>query len=88
MGRLANNPRIEGMMQKLHLLLQPSEIYERIVLRRQMLVHRAHHFFIGVRAGHLEHLGMTLEDALGPGAEASGDDDLAVLLQRLADGVE
>ena len=27
MGRLANNPRIEGMMQKLHLLLQPSEIF-------------------------------------------------------------
>ena len=26
MGRLANNPRIDGMMQKLHLLLQPSEI--------------------------------------------------------------
>jgi hypothetical protein len=26
-GRLASRPRIEGMMQKLHLLLQPSEIF-------------------------------------------------------------
>ena len=25
-GRLTSSPRIEGMMQKLHLLLQPSEI--------------------------------------------------------------
>ena len=57
-------------------------------MRRQVLVHRADHFFIGVRAGDLQHLRMALENALGPRAQAAGDDDLAVLLQRLADGVE
>ena len=51
-------------------------------------MHRAHHIFIGVRAGDFQHPRMPLEDPLGPRAEAAGDDDLAVLLQRLADGVE
>ena len=68
--------------------LRRHEIEEGIVFGRQMLVHRADHFFIGVRAGDLQHLGMPLEDALGPRAQAAGDDDLAVVLQRLADGVE
>ena len=68
--------------------LRRHEIEEGIVLGRQVLVHGADHIFIGVRAGDLQHLGMALEDALGPRAQAAGDDDLAVVLQRLADGVE
>jgi hypothetical protein len=68
--------------------LRRHEVDERIVLGRQVFVHRAHHFFIRVWAGHFEHLGMALEDALGARAQAAGHDDLAVVFQRLADGVE
>ncbi len=68
--------------------LRRHQVDEGIVLRRQVLVHRAHHFFIGLRAGDLQHARMALENPLGPRAQAAGDDDLAVLLQRLADGVE
>jgi len=68
--------------------LRRHQIDEGIVLRRQVLVHRAHHIFIGVRARDLEHLGMPLEDFLRPRAEAAGDDDLAVHLECLADRIE
>ena len=68
--------------------LRRHQVDERIVLRRQVLVHRAHHIFIGLRARDLQHLRMPLENLLRPRAQAAGDDDLAVLLQRLADRVE
>ena len=56
--------------------------------RRQVLVHRADHVLVGVRTGDLQYARMALEDALGSCAEAAGDDHAAVVLQRLADGIE
>jgi hypothetical protein len=68
--------------------LRRHQVDERIVLRRQVLVHGAQHVFIRVRSRHLEHLGMPLEDSFGPRAQAAGDDDLAVLFERFADRLE
>ena len=51
--------------------LRRHQIEERIVLRRQVLVHRAHHFLIGVRAGDLQHARMPLEDALAAARRGS-----------------
>ena len=58
------------------------------MLRRQMLVHRGDHFLVALRAGDFQHLRMPREDFLGLRAEATGDDHLAVLGQRFADGLE
>jgi len=68
--------------------LRRQQIEERIVSRRQVRVHRTHHFLISVGTGHLEHARVTLEDALRPCAQAAGDDDTPVLRERLADRVE
>ena len=68
--------------------LRRHEVDERIVLRRQVFVHRADDIFVGVRPRDLQHLRMPLENPLGPRAETAGDDDLAVLLERLADRIE
>ena len=64
-----------------------QKIDERIVRLRQMLVHRRHHLGRGVRSGHREHFRMRCADerAAVLGAEAAGDDDLAVFGQCLAD---
>jgi len=61
-----------------------QQIEERIMARRQVLVHGTDHVFVGVRTGHLQHARVTLEDALGPGTEAPGHDHAAVVLERLA----
>ena len=61
---------------------------EGIVRLRQVRVHRAHHLVGGVRAGDGQHPRVRLADDVALGAEAAGDDDLAVLGERLADGVE
>jgi len=58
------------------------------VLRRQVLVHRADHFFIGVRSGDLEHLRVAFEDAFRARTEAAGDDHLAVGGERFSDRIE
>src|SRR5690349_7468235 len=68
--------------------LRRHQVHERIVLRRQVLVHRVHHVFIGLRPRDLQHARMAIENLLGLRAETSRDDDLAVLLERLADRVE
>ena len=68
--------------------LRRHQVDERIVFRRQVLVHRVHHIFIGLRTGDLQHSRMPIENLLRPRAETAGDDDLAVLLQRFADRVE
>ena len=68
--------------------LRWQEIEERIVLRRQMLVHRGEHIVVGMRAGDLEHARMPFEDARRVRPEAAGDDHFAVLFERLTDGVQ
>ena len=62
--------------------------HERIVRLRQVRVHRVHHFVGRMRAGDGEHLRVRLAHDVALGAEAAGDDDLAVLGERLADGVQ
>ena len=64
------------------------QIDERLVLRRQVLVHRGHHFFVALRAGDLQHLRVPIENLLRLRAQAAGDDHLAVLGERLADGIQ
>ena len=53
-----------------------------------MRVHRLHDFVGGVRPGHRQHLGMCLTHDVALGAQAAGDDHLAVLRQCLAYGLE
>ena len=53
---------------------------------RHGLVHVLHHRLVLLRSGDGEHAGMGGEDAIRLDPEAAGDDDLAVLRQRLADG--
>ena len=67
-----------------------TQVDERVVRLRQMLVHRRHHFLRRVRPGDRQHLRVRVahERAAVLGAQASGDDDLAVFGQRLADRVE
>jgi hypothetical protein len=73
--------------------LRRHQVDERLVRLRQVQVDRVHHFGHRVRAGHGQHLRVHLGDDVVAGrillgAEAAGDDDLAVFGQRLADGVE
>ena len=51
-------------------------------------MHFLHHLLGGVRAGDGQHLRMGRQHHVLLRAEAAGDDDAAVLGQRLADGVE
>ena len=53
--------------------------------RRRGAMHGLDHALVLLRAGDGEHAGIALGDLLGLGAHAAGDDDLAVLGQRLAD---
>ena len=62
------------------------QIEERIVPRRHRAMHRIDHAFILLRPGDREHVRDRRRDALRLGAHAAGDDDLAVFLQRAADG--
>jgi len=69
------------------------QVDEGIVRFRQIRVDGVHHFLRGVRTGHGQHRGMHLPHqvaaaAAGPGAEAAGHDHLAVLGERVADGVQ
>ena len=73
--------------REFHALLR-NEIGERLVLRRQMFMHRGDHFLIALGAGDLQYLRVPIEDFLGLRAEAAGHDDLAVLGERLADGFQ
>jgi hypothetical protein len=68
--------------------LRGNQIDEWFVQRRQVLVYRRHDLFVALRAGDLEHLRMAIEDSLRLRAQAAGDDDLAILGQRLADRLQ
>ena len=65
-----------------------DQVEEGIVLRRQMLMHCAEHVLIRVRSGYLQNSGVTLEYSLRSRAQATRDDDAAVLLQRLPDSLQ
>src|SRR5690606_4078298 len=68
------------------------QINERIVRtthrRGNDFMHGTYHLLISLGTGNTEHLGVHLENVLGVLAHAAGDDDLAVLADRLANGVE
>ena len=68
--------------------LRRQEIDEGLVRRRRCLVHGGHDALIGLRPGDREHVRMLLADQFGRRAHAAGDDDLAVFLQRRADGAQ
>jgi hypothetical protein len=68
--------------------LRRHQISVRVVRFGQVLVHVAHHFFHRVRTGNGQHRRVRRLDDVALGAEAAGDDDLAVLVECLADGVE
>ena len=59
-----------------------------IVRRRQPLVHQRHHLLVGVRTRDAENLRVALADLLRTHAQAAGDDDPAVGVQRLTDGLQ
>ena len=65
-----------------------NEVGEWVMKWRQMLMHRADHFFIRMGSRHLEHAWMSLENSLGLGPKTSGHDDSAVLLEGLTNGVK
>ncbi len=56
--------------------------------RRQRAVHGIEHAFILLRPRDREHAGIGCLDLFGFRAHAAGDDDLAVLGHRLANGAE
>ena len=56
--------------------------------RRQVLLYRGDDLGVGMGSGHRQHARVAIQNLAGVGAQAAGDDDLAVLGQRLADGVE
>ena len=69
------------------------QVQEGVVRLGHMQVHRVHHFLRGMRAGDGQHAGMHLAHQVAAalafaGTQTSGDDDLAILGQRLADGVQ
>ncbi len=61
---------------------------ERIGLGRHDVVYGVHDRVVLVRAGDRRDIGKAGADQVGLAAHAAGDDDLAVLRQGLADGVE
>ena len=70
--------------------LRRHQVDERVVGSRQVPVHRGHHFGGRVGPGDREHLRVGVADqrAILLGAEAAGDDHLAVRGQCLADRLE
>ncbi len=65
-----------------------QQVNERIGRGRHGGVHGIEHLFVLVRAGHGEDLRVVFADVIRLGAQTAGDDDLAVFLQRLADGIK
>ena len=55
------------------------------MLRRHRAMHGLDHALVLLRAGDGEHVRIVRDDLLGLRAHAAGDDDLAVLVKRLAD---
>ena len=59
-----------------------------VFIRGHKLVHRAHHFFIGLGAGNRQYARVGFADFVCFHAHAAGYDHLAVLADGLADGVQ
>ena len=68
--------------------LRRHQLEEGRVRRRDGGVDRLQHRLVLVRPGDGHHLGVDARIADGVGAQAAGDDDLAVLLDRLADRLQ
>ncbi len=68
--------------------LRRHEVHARVVRRRQRLVNGRDDALVLLRPGHGQHLRKAFADQLRLGPHAAGDDDLAVRLERLADGRE
>ena len=64
------------------------QVHELVGHGRQVVVNGADHAFILMRAGDGEDAGMGLPDQVLLDAEATGNDDATVLVERLADGLE
>ena len=65
-----------------------DEVGKRIMRFRQMSVHRLHDLIGSMRAGDRQHSGMLTGNQTIPRSKATGYDDLAVLPQGLADGIQ
>jgi hypothetical protein len=65
-----------------------QQVDEGIVRLGQVLVHLVHDLLGGVGAGDGQHLRVGRHHHVFLGTEAAGDDDLAVLVEGFADGVE
>ncbi len=65
-----------------------NQVVERVMGSRQVLIDGLEHLLGGVRPGDGQHLWMLVADTLGVGAQAAGDDDLAVGLERFAYGFQ
>ena len=68
--------------------LRRQQVEIGIMRRRRRLVHRRHDALIGLRSGDGEHVRVLVADHVRLGAEAAGDDDAAVLGQRVADRLQ
>ena len=65
-----------------------QQVNERIGAGRHGLMNGIQHLFVLVRASDGKDLGVVFADVVGFSTQASGDDDLAVFRQRLADGIK
>ena len=68
--------------------LRRHQIGEGVVRLGQVLVHRMHDLFGGVRTGDGKHLRMRRQHDVVLRPQTAGDDHLAVFSESLADGVE
>src|SRR6185503_5387925 len=68
--------------------LRRDQVEERIVLRRGRAVHGGEHALVLLWTGDGEHVREAFGNFLGLRTHAAGDDDLAVLGERGADGIE
>jgi hypothetical protein len=87
------NLQVGVMVGRQAYALGRHQVDKGIVQRGQVLVYRLHDLLQRMRPGHGQNLGVGAADHIIAGrillgAEAAGDDDLAVFGQRLADGVE
>ncbi len=65
-----------------------QQVNEGIMGLGQMLVHLVHDLLGGMRPRHRQHLRMRSHHHIFLGAQAAGDDYLAVFIESFADGIE
>ena len=68
--------------------LRRHEVRKRIVGFGQVIVHGTHDLVGGMRSGDRENLRVRLPDDVALGTETAGYDDLAILGERFANGIE